>query len=99
MVCESCGSNALGIDQTNGGAVSCRRCGGRLVQRSDDNRGVVLERLQIYLRQTKPLVDYYRNRSTFRAVDGAQTPDRVAVDLTTAIGDALKAGTSSGARL
>jgi len=84
MVCESCGATAGGID---GGAAppACRKCGGRLVQRSDDNKGVVLERLSVYLRQTKPLVEYYSPRPTFRSVDGTQPPDRVAADLDAAI--------------
>ncbi len=63
----------------------CRRCGGRLVQRADDNDLVVLQRLKIYLRQTRPLVEYYQTRPTFRAVNGLQTPERVAADLTAAI--------------
>jgi adenylate kinase len=63
----------------------CRRCGGPLVQRSDDNADVVLERLKVYEAQTKPLVEYYRSRPTFRSIDGAQMPDRVAADLAAAI--------------
>jgi len=63
----------------------CRRCGGRLVQRSDDNDAVVRERLKVYYRQSEPLVEYYRGRPTFRSIDGAQPPDRVAADLTAAI--------------
>ncbi|MGB7217294.1 MAG: adenylate kinase [Vicinamibacterales bacterium] len=89
MVCESCGATAGGMD---GGAAApeCRKCGGRLVQRSDDNKSVVLERLSVYLRQTKPLVEYYRTRPTFRAVDGTQSPDRVAADLDAAIEATLR---------
>ena len=45
---------------------ACASCGGRLVQRADDNEAVVLERLKVYQRQTKPLVEYYRARPTFR---------------------------------
>ena len=60
-------------------------CGGRLVQRSDDNKAVVLERLKVYHRQTKPLVEYYSQRPTFRSVNGSQPPDAVAADLVTAI--------------
>jgi adenylate kinase len=64
---------------------TCRRCGGRLIQRSDDNDAVVLERLKVYRRNTQPLVDYYRVRPTFRSIDGAQPPDRVAAALVAAI--------------
>jgi adenylate kinase len=67
------------------GPARCRRCGGRLVQRADDNAAIVLDRLKVYEEQTRPLVDYYRKRPTFRSVDGAQAPDRVAADLASAV--------------
>jgi adenylate kinase len=60
-------------------------CGGRLVQRPDDNQSVVLERLKVYHRQSEPLVEYYRVRPTFRSIDGAQAQDDVAADLVAAI--------------
>jgi adenylate kinase len=63
----------------------CRRCGGRLVQRSDDSESVVRERLKVYRVNTKPLIDFYRARPTFRSINGAQPPDRVAADLAAAI--------------
>jgi adenylate kinase len=76
----------------------CQRCGGRLVQRADDNQSVVLERLKIYHRDSAPLVEYYRRRPTFRSINGAQAPDRVAADLVAAI-EAVGNGVSrTGAR-
>jgi methionyl aminopeptidase len=45
----------------------------------------VRERLKVYRESTQPLVDYYGARPTFRAVNGAQPPDRVAADLAAAI--------------
>jgi len=82
MICENCGANAPVGD---GAAGTCARCGGRMVQRTDDSEAVVLERLKVYHRQSEPLVEYYRGRPTFRSVDGAQLPDRVAADLVSAI--------------
>jgi adenylate kinase len=77
----------------------CRRCGGRLVQRADDNVDVVRERLKIYQRQYAPLVEYYRRRPTFRSINGAQTAERVAADLAAAIEAAGEsAGTVGGRR-
>jgi adenylate kinase len=76
----------------------CRRCGGRLVQRSDDNVDVVRERLKVYRLQSKPLVDYYQARPTFRSINGAQTPDRVALDLASAIDEAGNGLLRRGAR-
>jgi adenylate kinase len=79
MVCENCG-----INMEPGGSV-CAKCGGRLVQRTDDNVAVVQERLAVYERQSRPLVDFYRTRPTFRSIDGAQTAEQVAADLAAAI--------------
>ena len=76
----------------------CRRCGGRLVQRSDDNIDIVRERLRVYHHQTKPLVDYYKGRPTFRSINGAQNPERVAMDLVSAIDQAGNGLLRSGAR-
>jgi adenylate kinase len=71
-------------------AQRCRRCGGRLVQRTDDNVGVVLKRLKVYHQQSEPLVEYYKSRPTFRSINGAQAPDRVAADLAAAIESARR---------
>jgi adenylate kinase family enzyme len=46
---------------------------------------VVLERFKIYQRATRPLVEFYRDRPTFRSIDGAQTADSVTADLAAAI--------------
>jgi adenylate kinase len=58
------------------------------VQRADDNEQVVRERLKVYERATKPLVEFYRDRPTFRIVNGAQSQQRVAHELDTVIDDA-----------
>ena len=77
LVCKNCGTTANPGDG-NGTAAdqTCRRCGGPLVQRSDDNETTVRERLRCIGRDTKPLLDYYRARPTFRSIDGAQSADR-----------------------
>jgi adenylate kinase len=91
-ICRICGTGAS-VGAHVGAA--CAKCGGRLVQRTDDNEAVVLERLKVYHRQSEPLVEYYRVRPTFRSIDGAQDPDRVAADLVAAI---AAAGNGSGVR-
>jgi len=55
----------------------CDRCGGELRQRPDDRAEAVERRLQVYLEETLPLVDYYRQRQLLREVDGDQTLGRV----------------------
>jgi adenylate kinase len=85
-ICSSCGTNADIIS-----AAACAKCGGRLVQRSDDGQDVVRERLRVYQNATKPVLEYYRERPTFRVVNGAQPPERVARDLDAMIDDAATA--------
>lgn len=94
MVCEACGDTAHGAAAK---AAACQRCGGRLVQRTDDNDAVVRERLKVYHRQTQPLVEYYHERPTFRSVNGWQPPERVASDLIVAI-ESARNGASKGVR-
>jgi adenylate kinase len=69
----------------------CLKCGGRLEQRTDDDQDVVRERLSVYVRETKPVLEFYRERPTFRVVNGAQPPERVAQELDTMIDDAAAA--------
>ena len=91
LICAKCGANA---DAPKDGlpALTVCACGGELVQRTDDNEHVVLERLKVYQRATKPLVEFYRERPTFRIVNGAQPLERVAHELDTVIDDAALVG-------
>ena len=87
-ICSKCGVNA----DLTGAGTECSKCGGKLIQRVDDNKDVVLERLKVYLSATNPVLAYYRERATFRVVNGAQTPERVAHELDAMIDDAATVG-------
>jgi adenylate kinase len=90
LICADCGTTAT--PGTSGAPVSCTTCGGRLIQRADDTDAVVLERLGVYRRDTKPLVEYYRPRPTFCSIDGAQAPDRVTADIASEVEGAIRRG-------
>jgi adenylate kinase len=79
LVCAKCGTPAVA------GAKACGKCGGPLVQRPDDQFQVVLERLNVYQRESQPIVEFYRRRPTFRSVDGDQPADAVAADVAAAV--------------
>ena len=49
----------------------CDRDGGELVQRSDENPGIITERLKVYEQQNKPLIDYYRNEGMLTEIDAS----------------------------
>jgi adenylate kinase len=84
-VCGQCGANADVPTDGQAVPVSCARCGGALTQRADDREEVIRERLKVYARDTRPVVDFYGNRPTFRAVDGARAPEQVGRDLAAAV--------------
>ncbi len=90
-ICGSCGANAP-IEWTT----ACQKCGGALVHRTDDSNGVVADRLKVYHRQTKPIVEFYSARPTFRTVDGNLPPDIVTMSMDVAIREAWVV--SGGAR-
>lgn len=55
----------------------CDACGAALVQRPDDEEGVIRERLRVYHAQTAPLLKFYADRGALREVDGVGTLDEV----------------------
>lgn len=65
------------------------------MQRVDDSEDVVRDRLSVYRGSTKPLVDYYRERPTFRLVNGAQSQDGVANELDILVDDVIVSATAS----
>jgi adenylate kinase len=79
LICSVCGTTAVP------NATVCAKCGGALMQRSDDDLGVIRERLRVYARDTRSIVEFYRRRPTFRTVDGDQPQDQVAADIAAAI--------------
>jgi len=86
-ICGECGSNAA-VEWL----MACGKCGGKLIARVDDGVGIVRERLGVYHRQTKPLVEYYSGRSTFRQIDGNLPPDIVTGAIDAALADAAERG-------
>jgi adenylate kinase len=65
----------------------CDACGGTLYQRDDDKRETALRRLEVYFKDTAPLIDYYRDRGMLARVNGDQSVDGVRNDLIAAVGE------------
>jgi adenylate kinase len=86
-ICGDCGSNAA-VDWLT----ACGKCGGKLIARIDDDVRIVRERLGVYQRQTKPLVEYYWGRPTFRQIEGNLPPDVVTGAIDAALADAAERG-------
>jgi len=59
----------------------CDVCGKELVLREDDKPETVLKRLQIYHKQTQPLIDYYTGKNLLVEVDGTKDMSEVFEDI------------------
>ena len=53
-----------------GQANKCAKCGGELIQRSDDQGDTVIKRLEVYETQTHPLLEFYQNENILKNIDG-----------------------------
>lgn len=74
-VCGKCGES-YHIDYLDG-STSCRKCDGELIQRADDNEETVGKRLEVYEKQTAPLIDHYKSKGKLIDVDGDGDIDSV----------------------
>ena len=63
----------------------CLKAGGELIQREDDNEETITNRLDVYRKNTQPVIDFYRKRGKLKAVDGQGSMDEVYERLTAAL--------------
>lgn len=64
----------------------CDVCGEALILRDDDKPETVMNRLNVYHEQTKPLIDYYEKQGIVHTIDGTQTMDQVFSDIRKILG-------------
>jgi len=64
----------------------CDRCGGKLIQRSDDQPETIRKRLEVYRSQTVPLIRFYEEQGLLGRIDGSGTPEAVFQRITAALG-------------
>jgi adenylate kinase len=55
----------------------CDQCGGDLYQRADDREETIEARMEVYDRESAPLLDYFRDKGLLREVDGSKSTDEV----------------------
>lgn len=69
----------------------CDACGGALYQRPDDRPETQSRRIEVYLAQTSPLVEHYRQRGVLAEIDGEQEIAKVQEDLRRAVAEKQQA--------
>jgi len=86
-VCSDCGANYHLKYKAPKVRNVCDQCGGDLYQRDDDSLSTVKERLEVYKKQTEPLVEFYNKRELLSPIDGNQDIDGVYDQIKTILGD------------
>jgi adenylate kinase len=74
-VCRSCGAIYHVENMPPRIEGRCDRCGGELYVRDDDKIESIQNRLQVYKRQTEPLIAYYEERGLLREIDSSNSPE------------------------
>jgi len=59
----------------------CDKCGGELILRDDDQPETIKNRLDVYKKQTEPLVDYYSNKGLLVSIDGSKSIDEIQTEI------------------
>ena len=81
-ICRGCGAVYHLVNIPPKVAGVCDQCGGTdLYQRPDDSEATVLNRLEVYERQTASLIDFYDKKGILVRIDAGTTPQAAAADL------------------
>ncbi|MFA5197545.1 MAG: nucleoside monophosphate kinase [Patescibacteria group bacterium] len=78
-VCEKCNRPLYDLSK-------CPDCGGKPVIRKDDNEATIINRMQVFLENTLPLVSYYKTREVLLEINGEQSIEGVARDIKEGLG-------------
>ncbi|OZI13172.1 adenylate kinase [Bacillaceae bacterium SAS-127] len=69
-ICKDCGATYHMVFNAPTVEDKCDRCGGELYQRADDNEETVQNRLDVNLKQTQPLLDFYEQKGYLKNING-----------------------------
>ncbi|MCL1851642.1 MAG: adenylate kinase [Peptococcaceae bacterium] len=84
-VCRQCGATYHIVFNPPPQEDQCGKCGGELYQRKDDNEETCEKRLDVYQRETAPLIEYYARKGILRNIQGDQEIDQVLADILAAL--------------
>jgi len=77
QVCRACGYNFHTIFNKPSKEGICDHCGGEVYTRDDDKPEAVQKRLEVYRKQTAPLIDYYRGKGLLLDIDASPMVDEM----------------------
>ncbi|MDR7002523.1 adenylate kinase [Neobacillus niacini] len=80
-ICKDCGATYHLVFNPPVHEGKCDRCGGELYQRADDNAETVQNRLDVNIKQSQPLLDFYETKGYLRTINGQQDINVVFADI------------------
>src|SRR5438876_10309237 len=92
--CRTCDAVYNFTPQQAGNLPRCSVDGGELYQRPDDRPEIVAHRIDVFLKHTAPLIDYYTAQHKLENIDGQMSVEEVRADITRRL-SALKKGAGS----
>lgn len=91
-ICRQCGMVFhLSSKKTQAPGI-CDSCGGEIYQRDDDQEEIVRKRLEVYAKETEPLVSYYKKQGLLLKIDGAQPIEEVSRQILSALQEQVLEG-------
>ncbi|WP_421382672.1 adenylate kinase [Bacillus salacetis] len=85
-ICKNCGATYHLVFNPPSEEGVCDRCGGELYQRADDNAETVQNRLDVNIKQTQPLLDFYQEKGYLVNIDGQRDINEVFSEIDELIG-------------
>ena len=77
MVCRECGALFHRINKRPQKEGTCDECGGSLYQRADDKEGTIKTRMEVYLKNTAPIINYYEKQGKLTRVNADKDAEYV----------------------
>jgi len=77
LICKKCGTSYHKINLPPKVEGKCDKCSSDLYQREDDTEEVLKSRLEIYYKDTKPLIDFYKDKNELYNIDANDTKEIV----------------------
>jgi adenylate kinase len=74
-ICKNCGAIYHVTNMPSKVKGVCDKCGGPLYTRPDDSLESITNRLDVYRRQTEPLIAFYRGKKLLRDIDSSKSPE------------------------
>jgi adenylate kinase len=85
FICRKCQAPYHNVSAPPKVAGKCDKCGGELYQRADDTAETVKKRIDVYTKETSPLIDYYKKSKKLVEIKGEGNIDDITKNIVAAL--------------